>query len=53
MTNHLQITHEERVVPDIEADYGGVETDICFCEVRAEEIGSFGLVLGEVGFDTV
>ena len=41
------------MIRDVETDDGRIEPYVGFCEVRAEEVKSFGLVFGEVGFDAV
>lgn len=41
------------MIRDVETDDGRIEPYVGLCEMRTEEVGSFGLVLGEVGFDAV
>lgn len=51
MADHLEITPEHGMVCDIEPDDRREESDICFCDVFAEEEGAF--VAGDVVLKSV
>lgn len=53
MPNGFDVTQEDRVICDVEADQGRVQPDVGFCEYCAEEEGALGLVGGEVGLEAV
>ncbi|KAB8295941.1 hypothetical protein EYC80_008761 [Monilinia laxa] len=51
VTDHPEVALEQGVVGGVEAGDGGVEPDVCVCDVGTEEEGGVGG--GEVGFETV
>lgn len=51
MPDHLEITPEHGVVCDVESDDGWEESDVCFCDVFAEEKRTF--VVCQMVFDFV
>lgn len=51
MPNHLEITSEHGVVCNVESDDGWEESDVCFCDMFAEEKWTF--VVRQMVFDFV
>lgn len=51
MSDHLQITHEERVIRNVEACDGGEEPDVSVREVCAKEVRSGRA--GDYSFDAI